>query len=474
MLQERSLKLFANCATLRSLVLTLCLLCSGFCVSLWSCTSPAEPQYYNDNYIQPSDTQDTNDNLWSVLQQSFDIPQAIQDQPAVQDQIHWFLVHQSYLYGVAKRASPYLYYIYQQTQTRKLPPALILLPFVESAYNPSVYSQRGAAGLWQIMPGTGAGFGIKHDFWYDGRRDIVSSTSAALDYLSYLDNYFGGDWLLALAAYDSGEGTVDAAIRKNEAEGKPTNFWALDLPTETKLYVPRIVALATIISNPDQYPIRLPYVKAQPYLAQVDTGAQIDLAQAAALAGISVAELYQLNPGYQRGTTDPEGPNRLVLPITHISEFEAHLAERPRSQQFSTQYYVVKPGDTVGGIAKKFHTHIQSIVLENHLHHDLIHSGEKLQVPGVTHTIVDAPSSKPYLVTPATHSNNDSIVAQGHPQQGTVFMLTYSVRKGDSIDSIAHSFHVRSKDIEKWNPLANNSTLQPGQVLKIYTAAPPA
>lgn len=186
-----------------------------------------------------------NSDLWSVLQHQFTLNH-YENNPAVKAQIEWFLKRKKYIYKLAENAQPYLYYILTQVDKRKLPAEMVLLPMIESAYDPFAFSSAGASGLWQMMPGTASGFGLKQNWWYDGRRDIVASTNAALDYLSYLQSFFNGNWLLAIAAYDSGEGTVLSATRKNIAKGEPTDFWSLNLPRETQAYIPKLLALAEI------------------------------------------------------------------------------------------------------------------------------------------------------------------------------------------------------------------------------------
>lgn len=423
-------------------------------LSSLSLTLQAKPVDFSDA--------DYSGNIWAVFQSDFDIPEAVQNQPSVQKQIHWFMTHQDYLVGSAIHSKPYLYYVYQQVRARDLPSTITLLPFIESEYNPCVYSGAGAAGLWQMMPHTATGFGIKQDFWYDGRRDIISSTKAALDYLSYLDNYFGGDWLLALASYDAGEGTVQAAIHKNRAEGRPTDFWALDLPEETEIYVPRLVALAIIISHPEKYPLHLPRIKAAPYLAEVDIGKPIDMAHAAQLAEVDLRELYRLNPGYKRGSTDPNGPYRLLLPIDKVDTFENNLSKQAHTHLTSHQYYVVKPGDTLGGIANKYNTTVHALGSANKLATKEIRPGEKLVIPAEDERILKFPgTANDYCMG---YTQNDA--------NSTYDLLTYNIRLNDTLASIAATFKVSEKDLEKWNKITANTPLMPGQVLRIYTATP--
>jgi len=281
------------------------------------------------------------DNLWDILRENFALPH-YENIPGVQEKVNWYMRNQDYLIRATSRAAPYLYYIAQEVKTRHLPAELVLLPIIESGYNPFSISSMGASGLWQLMPDTATGFGVKQDFWYDGRRDILVSTRAALNYLAYLQNFFEGNWLLAIAAYNTGEGNVLAAIKRNIRAGKNTDFWSLPLAQQTRDYVPSILALATIISHPERYPIYFPPVKNAPYLAQVDIGVQINLQLAAALAGMSYQKLMQLNPGFNRSATAKKGPFTLILPIEDVALFAENLKASPLGKQLPWVNYTVK------------------------------------------------------------------------------------------------------------------------------------
>ncbi len=213
---------------------------------------------------QPSD-------LWAQLRRDFQLPE--QDNKRIRTQRNWYAKHPDYMRRVSKRARRYAWHILQELKWRNMPTEIALLPIVESAYDPFAYSHGRAAGLWQFIPATGRRYGLKQDWWYDGRRDVVSSTSAALEYLQYLHKRFKGDWLLALAAYNSGEGTVSKAQRRNRKKGKPTGFWDLSLPRETRAYVPKLIALKQLVATPDAYGIELEDIPDEPYFKVVDTGA---------------------------------------------------------------------------------------------------------------------------------------------------------------------------------------------------------
>lgn len=214
--------------------------------------------------------------VWDVLRSEFTLNHEV-TRPEVQEQIRWLVAHPSYLHKVSRQSEPYIYHILAEIRKRKLPGELALLPMIESAYDPFAYSGAGAAGLWQLMPRTGSDLGLKQDWWFDGRRSIGPSTDAALNYLLYLNKYFSGHWVLAIAAYDSGEGTISRAIKAYSPPGRAVDFWTLPVPRETKVYVPRFLALAEIIKNPARYRVSLPNIPYLPYFAEVNIGSQIDL-----------------------------------------------------------------------------------------------------------------------------------------------------------------------------------------------------
>ena len=217
--------------------------------------------------------------------------------PSVPRQIAWYKKHPEYIRKLSENARPYMYYVYHEVKKRGMPAEIALVPMIESGYDPYAYSHAGAAGLWQMMPTTAAGFGLHLNWWYDGRRDIYASTTAALDYLEYLHNFFHGDWLDALAAYDSGEGHVLSRIRYNAHHHRDTHFWALKLPRETRRYIPKLLALSQIIEHPRQYHVYLPPIPNKPYFSRITTPGQIDLNVAAKHAEIDINKIYELNPG---------------------------------------------------------------------------------------------------------------------------------------------------------------------------------
>jgi membrane-bound lytic murein transglycosylase D len=393
--------------------------------------------------------------FWAELRQNFRLHHYPQ-YPPVKKQIRWFQKHPHYLDEILNNASPYLFYILQQVSKHNLPGELVLIPIIESAYDPFAYSQQGAAGLWQLMPGTASGYGLKQDWWYDGRRDIYASTQAALDYLTYLGSFFDNNWFYAIAAYDAGEGTVQEAINHNASKGKSTDFWVLSLPQETHAYVPRLLALAAIIANPRRFNVKLPPIKNHPYFAVVKVASQIDLAHAAKLAQISLKKIYKLNPGFNRWATDPSGPNRLLLPVNKIATFKKALANESEDKHISWKRYEVEKGDTLSGIAKHFDTRTRLLKTINKLDNTIIRPGQILLIPKHSYDLshYDFSSELKYAVKKQLQLGPKRIV--------------HKVRSGDSLWKIAERYHIKISQIRFWNHLPANEPLMVGKKVILW------
>lgn len=406
-----------------------------------------------DFSLKDNSLQNSND-VWQRIrdQLTFDIPK----DKRVVVQRNWYAKHPGYLKRVAKRAEPFMYYIVEELEKNNVPIELALLPIVESAFDPFAYSHGRASGMWQFVPGTGKRFGMKQNWWYDGRRDVVASTEGAIKYMKYLHKFFDGDWLLALAAYNSGEGRVQRAIRKNKKQGKKIDFWSLDLPKETRAYVPKLLALADLVKNPKQFDLNLYEIANEEVINQVDIKSQIDLAKAADLAGLSLTELQRLNPGFNRWSTDPDGPHRLLLPKHKVAHFKQGLAKLNKEDRLAWQRYKIKNGDNLGLIAKKFHTSIDLIRQVNGISGIQIRAGKHLLIP------VAAKSLDSYILS------QDQRIAkkQSQPQEG--IKLTHIVVSGDNLWDIGQHYKVNSRKIAKWNGFAPRDTLQLGQKLVIW------
>ena len=309
------------------------------------------------------------------------------DEDAIDREERWFASHPAYLDRTFKRGERYLYHIVKELEARKMPLELALLPVVESAFNPVAYSRARASGLWQFIPGTGKRYGLKQNWYYDGRRDVVAATTAALDYLQALSDEFDGDWLLAIAAYNAGEAGVARAVERNRAAGKPMDFFSLKLPKETRAYVPKLLAMRRIVADPNGHGLEFAPIDNEPYFAKVDTAGQIDLHVAAELANVSQDELIALNPAFNHWVTDPDGPHHLLVPVDREALLIAGLADLPPEKRVRVVYHHVRPGDTLGGIADKYGVSVATLRASNKIRGTMIRPGQDLLVtaaPGMT------------------------------------------------------------------------------------------
>ncbi len=256
------------------------------------------------------------------------------DNPRIREHRNWYARNGRYLNRVLTQAEPYWHYVQSEAIRRGLPPELALIPIIESGYNP-IARGRGPAGLWQFMPGTAKILGVRQNGWFDGRLDVIASTDAAFRYLETLNQHFDGDWLLTLAAYNAGEGTIKNAMAANRRRGQPTDFWSLNLRSVTRNYIPKIIALTQVLNNPARFNLTLPPIPNYPYFTVVDTGGQIGLNEAARMAGTSVTELRRLNSGLRGSATDPAGPHQILIPVGSVERFRQALASTPPAQRIS-------------------------------------------------------------------------------------------------------------------------------------------
>jgi membrane-bound lytic murein transglycosylase D len=411
--------------------------------------------------------------------------------------VRYFTSHPRLIAALEPDLRRYYAFLVAEVGRRGLPMEIALLPIVESTLNPYALSRAGAAGLWQLMPDTAARYGVAIDWWYDGRRDPVDSTRAALDHLEYLRGRFDGDWLLVMAAYNCGEGCVARAQRVAQT----ASYWALDLPRETEEYVPRILALARLVAAPDAFGLQLPTIDPTPAFAMARLDGQVDLGEIARLTALGNDELFRLNPGLNRRATPPEGPHRLLLPAALASSFDALLAEYPADAERWVPY-VVRPGDTLSGIASRHQASIDAIRANNAIKGNLIHAGATLVIPiSARGTLPENPllaaqSNRPryraYRVaagdslwtlskrfdtsvaallqangmsarTPLRVGQSLRIPAKAGAQR----TIEYHVRKGDSLWQIANRFKVSVAQIVRWNDLSPDATLHPGARLTL-------
>jgi len=460
--------------------------------------------------------------IWPRVREGFEIDTHL-DHPWVQSELDWYSRHPEYLFRTMTRAEPFLHYILEEAEKRDLPTELVLLPIVESAYQPFAYSHGRAAGIWQFIPSTGRLYGLDQTWWYDGRRDIYASTQAALSYLQNLNKLFDGDWTLALAAYNSGSGTVQRAIRKNKKKGKPTDFWHLKLPKETRAYVPKLMALKELIENSELYDISLRCIPDAPGFIPVDTESQIDLALAAELAELDVDTLYEYNPAFNRWATSPDGPHRLLLPYDNAEIFKANLAKIPDDQRVQWKRHKIKNGETLSHIAVEYNTTVKELRKINSISGNNIRAGQYLLIPvasrgqssytlsstqrlkaiqsngkknktRVNHYVQSGESfwtiSRKYnvnmhslakwngmairdplgqgqkLVVWTNNSSSTSAPGKRKPSQ-TIQPISYTVRNGDSLSRIASRYSVSVSDLHRWNSI-KGKYIQPGQKLRLY------
>lgn len=368
---------------------------------------------------------------------------------------NWYLKNPLHLQTVAKRAEPFLYLITEQIEQAGIPLEIALLPIVESAFDQFAYSHGSAAGLWQFIPETGLRFGLEQNWWYDGRRDVLASTKAAIDLLTYLNKKFDGDWLHALAAYNSGEGRVFRAIKQNKAKGLPTDFWSLSLPEETSGYVPKLLALADVIKNKEKYNISIPPIANEPTLEQINPEVQMDLAIAANYAELSLNTVQNLNPGYNHWATSPEGPFQLLLPKENLDAFNRNFLKNNK-QGINVIRYKVQSGDTLGHIAQRNNTTVKVIQTANNLEKMTIREGKYLLIP----VAMKDPSQ--YLL-----SSTQRIAKVANTKRGD-YRLNHAVSEGDSFWVLARKYDVSIKSLARWNSMSPKDPLRIGQNLVVW------
>ncbi len=388
--------------------------------------------------------------LWDRMRASLQLS-PYYSHSSVVEQLPRYSENQRYFDLVTERASPFLFWIVAEIERRGLPMELALLPMVESTFNPTAHSRQNAVGLWQFVAPTASSFGLQQDWWFDGRRDPRASTVAALDYLEVLNEQFEGDWLITLAAYNTGDGNVRRAFRRRGAEIGELNFWELPLAPETRFHVPRVLALAQIVLNPRDYGIELTKIADEEPLAMVDVGSQIDLAQVAAMLDIELETIRNLNPGYLQWATHPEQPQIVAVPKQMENQFQTSLASLDRSQYVSWEHYRIQPGDTLGGIASRLGTTVETLRVINKIQDSRIIAGRSLLIPrGSAFSEAVLASLQPPL--------SDTRLAVAVPPR-------YIVLRGDNLWSIARRFDLRSSDIAAYNQLDRDALLLPGQEL---------
>jgi membrane-bound lytic murein transglycosylase D len=414
-----------------------------------SLTMPREWQHHNgEDY----------DDLFDRMRAGFALDEV--QEPAIDQQLAWFEHNPDYLERVFQRGQRYLYHVVTEVEARGMPLEFALLPVVESAYEPFAYSTSRAAGMWQFIPGTGSRFGLKQNWWYDGRRDVIESTRASLDYLQALHDQFDGDWLLAIAAYNVGENTVQRELDFNRAHGKPTDFWHLKLPAETRAYVPKLLALKRLMAEPERYGLEFAVIPNEPYFAVIDTASQIDLKIAAQLAGTAYDELVALNPGYNRWATDPDGPHRMLVPIDNADSFEAALKTLSPEDRVRYAIHEVTRRETLASIAKQYGTSGSVISKINDLKGGKVTAGESLKIPEISGQLPDK-----VLLAASRVDRPQSDLGRRQRQ------LVYRVRSGETLSSIARRHGIPVSTLARLNNMGTADALVKGQRLVIKASA---
>ncbi len=440
------------------------------------------------------------DTVWERMISLYSFPEV--DNERINAELSYYLNHPDYIARVQERAAPYMHLILDEIEAKNLPGELALLPVVESAFIPEAYSRSAASGLWQFIPSTGRLFGLEQNSWYDGRRDVYASTQAATTFLKSLSEEFNGDYFLALASYNWGKGNVAKAIMRNEYQGLPTDYWSLDLPKETEDYVPRLLAIAKLFANAEQYGVRLQNIPNKPYCEVVNVGSQLDIGKAAELAQTPLSHFLKLNPCFKKGSTAPYGPHRLLIPSHRVETFKQNLARLPYEERVDqrqrdaellaekirqnelmaqkmrdeeakfetrrkrevivskryysgtpTQKYQVHRGETLSAIARNHGTTVENLRRINHLSKNTANSGGYLKVPASSrHTTVIMEASK----------SGKTKMSGGQ---------VYIVKKGDTFYNVSKRFAVSRNDIAARNNISPNDSLRMGQKLVIKGGA---
>lgn len=398
------------------------------------------------------------ESLWDRIRNGFALPQV--DSKLVARHEAWFLNHPDYFQRMIERSRLYLYFIVEEIDKRHMPMEVALLPMIESAYNPIAYSRARAVGIWQFMPSTGKRYGLQQNWWYDGRRDVMAATRAALDYLEKLHEEFD-DWQLALAAYNWGENGVTRAIAHNRAKRKPTRYENLRMPRETRNYLPKLQAVRNIISNPSSLSFPLEDIPNRPYFTTVSTPEHIDMEVAAQLAEMSIDDFRSLNPGHTRPVIVSNGSRTLLLPVDKAGIFSTNLKDYDQPL-VSWQTYTLKKNESPDSVAAKFGIPVSRLREINGLkRHVALRPGRSLLVPMKDDddtSNLDETWDSPEFQAPEDLFGN---------------RLVYRVRSGDSLYLIALRHRVTVAALKEWNHLSGNM-LRTGQRLTIYSNPRPA
>jgi membrane-bound lytic murein transglycosylase D len=410
---------------------------------------PFEPAVAETLETLPAPAED----IWVRIRKGFAMPDL--DDPRVAKWEEWYASRPDYVARMIDRSRRYLYHIVVEVDERHMPTEIALLPMIESAYNPNALSTSRASGIWQFIPSTGTRYGMKQNFWFDSRRDVIAGTEGALTYLIKLHGDFN-DWQLALAAYNWGEGNVAKAIAQNQKKGRPADYASLKMPDETRNYLPKLQAVKNIVSDPAKYGIVLDDIPDAPYFAVIRTSRKMDVKRAAELAEMPLEEFQFLNPHYNRPVIAGADESTILLPIDKAELFAAKL-DLTDQPLVSWQAYRMRSGETLPQVAAKFGMSVESLRAVNGL-------GTKAKVPP-GHTLL-VPSTRP---SSEAEAGLAQAVFTTVPQGRTFY---YRVNRGDTLTSIAARYDVSVQDLRRWNGLAQNA-VAPGQSLRITSDRAP-
>lgn len=392
--------------------------------------------------------------LWARIRSGFAMRDL--DSPLVARHEQWYANRPDYVARMTERARRYLHYITVEVERRGMPSEIALLPMIESAFNPGAYSTSRASGIWQFIPSTGKNFGMQQNWWYDGRRDVISATSGALDYLQKLHDMFG-DWELALAAYNWGEGAVHRAQERNRRRGLPVNYTSLRMPRETRNYVPKLLAVKNIVANPASFGLVLENIPDEPYFAAVSTAKHIDVKLAAQLADIPMEEFAALNPAHNRPVILQDNSDVILLPVGAVETFRVNL-ENYDKPLVSWQAYQPRKGERLDRLAPRFGLSVETLKSVNGLSgRAKISTGQTLLVPVSGEEI-------------AADEEFAAFNMQLAPAYDSGRAIKHKVRKGDTLGGLARRYRVSIAKLKQWNgPLR---TIRVGQVINIAQASP--
>ena len=396
----------------------------------------------------------TPSDLWDRIRRGFAMPDL--QHPLVQDREQWYANRPDYMQRMTERSRKYLFHIVEELERRNMPTELALLPYIESAFNPQAVSSARAAGMWQFMPATGNYFDLKQNAFRDDRRDVLASTRAALDYLQKLYGMFG-DWHLALAAYNWGEGSVGRAIARNQKAGLGTSYTDLTMPTETRLYVPKLQAVKNIVANPEAFRTELPLIENHPYFQTVDITRDIDVALAARLADVELSDFKALNPSLDKPVILAAGTPQILLPWDNAKVFERNLAAYKEGQHASWTVWSVPSTMSTAEVARRVGMDESELRSINRIPpRMLVKAGSALIVPRSASTRAD-------VAEHVADNGRLSLAPEVVTRRSVV-----RARKGDTVASLAQRHRVSAASVAQWNDVKASAAFKTGQDVVLY------